>query len=50
MEDLSSLSLQEQAQELYNGFGLAPMVRASTTPLRILALSEKYGPTNFVYT
>ena len=54
MEDLSSLSLQEQAQELYNGFGLAPMVRASTTPLRILALSEKYGggpsTNNFVYT
>jgi tRNA-dihydrouridine synthase 2 len=36
-----TLSLQEQASKLYSGELLAPMVRASTTPLRALAL--KYG-------
>jgi tRNA-dihydrouridine synthase 2 len=41
-----SLDYQEQANELYKGAGLAPMVRASTTPLRTLALS--YGA-DFVY-
>lgn len=40
-------STEENALEIYNGAGLAPMVRASTTPLRTLAI--KYGA-NFVYT
>lgn len=35
------------ARSLYRGLALAPMVRASTTPLRILAL--QYGA-NFTYT
>ena len=39
--------LEEKAQELYRGGCLAPMVRASTTPLRTLALH--YGA-NAVYT
>jgi len=38
---VDSLSIQEQANRLYRGKGLAPMVRASTTPLRTLAL--EYG-------
>ena len=38
---------QEQANLLYKGYALAPMVRASTTPLRILALN--YGA-DFTYT
>lgn len=42
----SNLSLDERARQLYQGEGLAPMVRASTTPLRVLAL--KYGA-DFVY-
>ncbi|GAX16859.1 tRNA-dihydrouridine synthase 2 [Fistulifera solaris] len=41
------LSIQEKANRLYRGEALAPMVRASTTPLRILALH--YGA-DFVYT
>lgn len=41
------LDYQEQANELYKGAALAPMVRASTTPLRALAL--QYGA-DFVYT
>jgi len=41
------MSLTEKAKELYRGEALAPMVRASTTPLRILAL--KYGA-DYVYT
>lgn len=40
-------SLTEKARALYQGEALAPMVRASTTPLRTLAL--KYGA-DFVYT
>mmetsp|Transcript_21517 Transcript_21517/g.30398 ORF Transcript_21517/g.30398 Transcript_21517/m.30398 type:complete len:452 (-) Transcript_21517:43-1398(-) len=40
-------SLDEQARLLYRGEALAPMVRASTTPLRSLAL--KYGA-DLVYT
>lgn len=39
--------IQEQANELYKGKALAPMVRASTTSLRALAL--QYGA-DFVYT
>ena len=39
--------VEEVAQRLYRGVGLAPMVRASTTPLRALAL--QYGA-DFVYT
>lgn len=42
-----SLSLQDAASLLYRGTALAPMVRASTTPLRTLAL--QYGA-DFVYT
>jgi tRNA-dihydrouridine synthase 2 len=38
---------QEQANALYKGAALAPMVRASTTPLRALAL--QYGA-DFIYT
>jgi len=38
---------REKARLLYRGIGLAPMVRASTTPLRILAL--QYGA-DFTYT
>jgi tRNA-dihydrouridine synthase 2 len=38
---------ESKAKELYHGVALAPMVRASTTPLRTLAL--KYGA-DFVYT
>ena len=41
------MDIQEQANGLYRGEALAPMVRASTTPLRSLALH--YGA-NFVYT
>lgn len=41
------LSVQEKANLLYRGEALAPMVRASSTSLRILAL--KYGA-DFVYT
>ena len=40
-------SLTEKAAALYQGEALAPMVRASTTPLRTLAL--QYGA-DFVYT
>ena len=40
-------SVEEKAVQLYAGEGLAPMVRASTTPLRVLALH--YGA-DFVYT
>ena len=40
-------TVQEKASRLYAGVGLAPMVRASTTPLRVLALD--YGA-DFVYT
>jgi tRNA-dihydrouridine synthase 2 len=43
----SELSIQERANLLYRGEALAPMVRASTTPLRVLAL--EYGA-DFVYT
>ena len=39
--------VEAKAQRLYKGVALAPMVRASTTPLRILAL--KYGA-DIVYT
>jgi len=39
--------VQEEANRLYRGKGLAPMVRASTTPLRAMAL--EYGA-DFVYT
>lgn len=42
-----SMSIEERARTLYRGEALAPMVRASTTPLRTLAL--KYGA-DFVYT
>ena len=38
---------REKAKLLYKGLALAPMVRASTTPLRMLAL--QYGA-NFTYT
>jgi tRNA-dihydrouridine synthase 2 len=38
---------QDKARQLYNGVGLAPMVRAGTTPLRTLAL--QYGA-DFIYT
>lgn len=41
------LDVQEQANRLYRGKALAPMVRASTTPLRTLAL--EYGA-DLVYT
>jgi tRNA-dihydrouridine synthase 2 len=41
-----SQDLEEQARELYRGRALAPMVRASSTPLRALALH--YGA-NVVY-
>lgn len=41
------MEIQEQAKILYRGESLAPMVRASTTPLRTLALH--YGA-NFTYT
>lgn len=40
-------SLTEKAAALYQGEALAPMVRASTTPLRTLAIN--YGA-DFVYT
>jgi len=40
-------SCNEAARSLYRGLALAPMVRASTTPLRILAL--QYGA-DFTYT
>jgi tRNA-dihydrouridine synthase 2 len=40
-------SIEGIATALYHGVGLAPMVRASTTPLRTLAI--KYGA-DFVYT
>lgn len=46
-EDHPQLSVQQKANLLYKGEALAPMVRASTTPLRTLAL--KYGA-DFVYT
>jgi len=42
-----NLSLEEQASKLYRGEALAPMVRASTIPLRTLALC--YGA-DFCYT
>jgi tRNA-dihydrouridine synthase 2 len=42
-----TLSVEEKAALLYKGEALAPMVRASTTPLRTLAL--KYGA-DFCYT
>lgn len=45
--DFSSLSVEEKAVRLYAGEALAPMVRASTIPLRSLAL--KYGA-DFCYT
>ena len=38
---MSTMDAQEKAQTIYRGAILAPMVRASTTPLRTLAL--KYG-------
>mmetsp|Transcript_5909 Transcript_5909/g.14016 ORF Transcript_5909/g.14016 Transcript_5909/m.14016 type:complete len:447 (+) Transcript_5909:61-1401(+) len=41
------MEIQEQAKALYRGESLAPMVRASTTPLRTLALH--YGA-DFTYT
>jgi tRNA-dihydrouridine synthase 2 len=40
-------AIARKARSLYNGLSLAPMVRASTTPLRALAL--QYGA-DFVYT
>jgi len=43
----NSVDVQERAKKLYRGEILAPMVRASTTPLRTLAL--KYGA-DAVYT
>jgi tRNA-dihydrouridine synthase 2 len=43
----AAMSLTEKAAALYKGEALAPMVRASTTPLRTLAL--EYGA-DFVYT
>lgn len=43
----SFFNVQEEANRLYRGRGLAPMVRAGTIPLRIAAL--EYGA-NFVYT
>lgn len=45
--DTPSLSVEEKAQQLYRGVALGPMVRASTTPLRMQALH--YGA-DFVYT
>jgi tRNA-dihydrouridine synthase 2 len=42
-----TLTVEEKAHALYRGVALAPMVRASTTPLRTLAL--KYGA-DWVYT
>lgn len=45
--DASQPSVEERARQLYRGVALAPMVRASTTPLRALAL--QYGA-DFVYT
>lgn len=45
--DQQHLSVEEKAQQLYKGVALAPMVRASTTPLRALAL--QYGA-DLVYT
>ena len=44
---MTTSCLEEKARALYKGEALAPMVRASTTPLRTLAL--KYGA-DFVYT
>ena len=46
-ENNAAMSVEELAQQLYKGVALAPMVRASTTPLRALALH--YGA-DFVYT
>lgn len=40
-KDECDLTVEERARRLYRGVALAPMVRASTTPLRVLAL--KYG-------
>jgi tRNA-dihydrouridine synthase 2 len=40
-ESTSTLSVEERASQLYQGECLAPMVRASSTPLRTLAL--RYG-------
>lgn len=42
-----SMSVEKKAAALYRGVALAPMVRASTTPLRMLALD--YGA-DWVYT
>jgi len=44
---MKNAAVAAKARELFRGTGLAPMVRASTTPLRILALD--YGA-DFVYT
>ncbi len=45
--DASTNVCREKAKQLYRGNALAPMVRASTTPLRLLAL--QYGA-DFTYT
>jgi len=45
--NINHSSCRETARSLYRGLALAPMVRASTTPLRILALH--YGA-DFTYT
>jgi tRNA-dihydrouridine synthase 2 len=47
VDNNAHLSVEEKAALLYKGEALAPMVRASTTPLRTLALS--YGA-DFCYT
>jgi tRNA-dihydrouridine synthase 2 len=44
---MTASSLEEKARQFFRGVALAPMVRASTTPLRVLALT--YGA-DFVYT
>ena len=46
MSSHNIIDYQEEANKLYKGYALAPMVRASTTPLRVLAL--RYGA-DFVY-
>lgn len=45
--DGAQMDVEELAQQLFKGCALAPMVRASTTPLRVQAL--QYGA-DFVYT
>ena len=47
MDDSQNSSVEERARKLFRGVALAPMVRASTTPLRALACH--FGA-DFVYT